>query len=590
MRQEERKRRYAVVTVVCALALVASMGVPSMAASWAFAGDEGDQVLLEVNDVIVDEGTLLGEEDPKEGAFVDEEDSEASEVSVDTRDATDDKSEGTSAEWAMNTPADGNAESENGTFPEGAGVYEDLGAMGESSSDEEKGDEALADEIDDNSHIRTVYFGGNEVSSFEIGCAEKIPLDRIPSLDTSTIEVMGRQVTGVFVGWTRCKVVDGRPQWLEDSRLSLVKGAQGIFSSTSNRTGLSSEDIAKSDFGCVDGGDPNYNDIAFQPIYVAPLTRFELHPCTPVIENGVLADAEFDMYDATAVIWAPAETPVTLDMARQATLQAFAGTDAPFARDPYQYVGWHFASHRGLRPARPAALAFPSNHSADIYVLFSENPEAYQDLESNSDDPEVPGNSDAEDGSFIVSPNGTGIAVKGDIGGSNVPEGSNVAVYVDPVVDGAAHDRLIAVVNDGDLAGIFEINLYVDGVLIHDGFGELEISFPVENADGHWVTVYHLHEDGAITSERVVARNGKVTIKVTDLSTFALEVGEAYAEASSTQVEGSTSKVARVEGAVLAQTGDMVLWIPVVLAALVSCIFGAFAWMRVRRARGRHIR
>ena len=62
MRQEERKRRYAVVTVVCALALVASMGVPSMAASWAFAGDEGDQVLLEVNDVIVDEGTLLGEE------------------------------------------------------------------------------------------------------------------------------------------------------------------------------------------------------------------------------------------------------------------------------------------------------------------------------------------------------------------------------------------------------------------------------------------------------------------------------------------------------------------------------------------------
>lgn len=576
--------------MVCALVLAASMGVPSMAASWAFAGDEGDQAPFEVSDAIVDEGALPNEEDLEEGAPVDGGDSDAGEASVDIRDVADGKSEVADAEWPMSDPVDGDAESENGASPEGTGANEDSEITRGPSPSGEKSEEALVGEIDDNSHIRTVYFGGNEISTIEIGCAEKIPLDRIPTPTTSTIEVMGKQVTGVFAGWTRRKVVGGQPQWLEDSRLSLAKGAQGIFDPSADRAGLSSEDIAMSDFGCVDGGDPNYNDIAFQPIYVAPLTRFELHPCTPVIENGVLADAEFDMYDATAVIWAPAETPVTLDMARQATLQAFAGTDAPFARDPYQYVGWHFASHRGLRPARPAALAFPSNHSADIYVLFSENPEAYQDLESNSDDPEVPGNSDAEDGSFIVSPNGTGIAVKGDIGGSNVPEGSNVAVYVDPVVDGAAHDRLIAVVNDGDLAGIFEINLYVDGVLIHDGFGELEISFPVENADGHWVTVYHLHEDGAITSERVVARNGKVTIKVTDLSTFALEVGEAYAEASSTQVEGSTSKVARVEGAVLAQTGDMVLWIPVVLAALVSCIFGAFAWMRVRRARGRHIR
>lgn len=590
MMQEKQRGWRAALALMCAAALMASMGMPVGSAARAFAGNSGDAdcaEVLAVSDVAYEEDATdeHAADDPDEGGAAGADGDGESAADLDGAGEAEDTigEDMVGAEEAQ----DDSELARDIAHDLEAPILDDCGVSVKTSAVE---GEQVGEEVDDNSHIRTVYFGGDRVTTVEIGCAERISLQDIPMLTTSTIEVMGREVTGVFVGWNRCKVVGGEPQWADRPDLALSKGGQGLFHMKGYGTPLSSEELAQLDFGCVDGGDPDSNDIAFQPVWVAPLTHIIVHPCTPIVENGEFSGADFKEYEDVVDIWAPGDIPITPAMAREATLQALAGSNGVFSKDPYQYVGWYFRVFGGLQWGKQVPLTFPQNHSQDMYALFSTNPDIYLNQADDSDDAD-----DSEGDDFVVRSNGTGVSVEGVPAGPNIPEGSSAVLRVNSVTAGDVYERLVAAMGDGRFAGVFEINLHVDGVRIHDGFGSLKVSFPVEGADGHWVTVYHLHEDGSITSERAVAVNGKVTIAVTDLSTFALEVGERYA-ATDTAVspavkadeDASGAGVAKAavsvrSGAALAQTGDgapVALAIAAALASAVALVLAAGAGRR----------
>ncbi len=74
------------------------------------------------------------------------------------------------------------------------------------------------------------------------------------------------------------------------------------------------------------------------------------------------------------------------------------------------------------------------------------------------------------------------------------------------------------------LKGVWDVTLLCNETPIHEGFGSFDLTLPsVDNAAGKAVTVWHKHFDGTLTSETVTAdENGKVTVTVSDLSTFAI--------------------------------------------------------------------
>lgn len=138
----------------------------------------------------------------------------------------------------------------------------------------------------------------------------------------------------------------------------------------------------------------------------------------------------------------------------------------------------------------------------------------------------------------------TGVKASGTLSGSNIPEGATVALSATPLTSGDAYDKLLNAGAQSEF-GVYEITMTVDGKEVSDGFGTLTLSFPVdEQYNGYWFTIYHLHDDGTLETQRVVAANGYVTFDVTSLSTFSLQLGEKYQAAT----DG--------ESTALAKTGD----------------------------------
>lgn len=174
-----------------------------------------------------------------------------------------------------------------------------------------------------------------------------------------------------------------------------------------------------------------------------------------------------------------------------------------------------------------------------------------------------------------------GVKVSGTLNGINVPMGAEASVNAIQLTSGTSYEELASRVGNGVLAGIFEVNLIVNGKQVHDGFGSLTVTFPVDaKYNGHWVTVWHRHNDSSITSERVMAENGAVTVTVTNLSSFALAIGElAVSEGEGEMAESSS------EATPLAKTGDPLPWAGLAglaLAALAACGAAALSSRKVR--------
>lgn len=108
---------------------------------------------------------------------------------------------------------------------------------------------------------------------------------------------------------------------------------------------------------------------------------------------------------------------------------------------------------------------------------------------------------------------------------------SEPIVTTEQLNSGSAYDALRAAMGHGKLLGVFSVDMTDAGVPIHDGFGTLNITFPVDSRyDDYRVIVWHRHDNGNITRQTSVVRDGEVTIAVTDLSSFAIELDEYLGE------------------------------------------------------------
>ena len=182
----------------------------------------------------------------------------------------------------------------------------------------------------------------------------------------------------------------------------------------------------------------------------------------------------------------------------------------------------------------------------------------------------------------------TGIVANGTMQGENVPTGASIWLSASNAASNDANNALVAQMGEGVYGGVFEVNLMINGKQVHDGFGSLTLSFPVDaKYNDHWVTVWHRHNDGSITSEKVIAKNSLATITVTDLSTFALEIGELAGGASDS--DGAITPVAldTSNGTALAQTGDPAPVFAIIGIALAAFAVIAFAGLRSRKPAGK---
>lgn len=115
------------------------------------------------------------------------------------------------------------------------------------------------------------------------------------------------------------------------------------------------------------------------------------------------------------------------------------------------------------------------------------------------------------------------VIVKGQAKGESVPEGAEVLLSA--IKTELTDEQRESVAGFGTPFAAYKVTLYVNGQAVHDGFGSLEISFPVGLAyEGRDATVTHFLDDGSSASVSAPVTNGYATIEVSDLSTFAVSV------------------------------------------------------------------
>lgn len=185
---------------------------------------------------------------------------------------------------------------------------------------------------------------------------------------------------------------------------------------------------------------------------------------------------------------------------------------------------------------------------------------------------------------------------------------------VSPVQEGGVFDALVSKIGSGWPAGTFDIRLSIGGEEIHDGFGELAVSFPVgvESA-GKRATVYHCHKndrDNITAHDLVVSENGMAVLTgIFDLSTFLVAVQDSDAPTQGGSAPGqsgvngpgaagtaptttaglSTNGSTAGSGSSLAKTGDGVAVVAGISAALGLGTFLALVLTHVagrRRSQG----
>ena len=118
----------------------------------------------------------------------------------------------------------------------------------------------------------------------------------------------------------------------------------------------------------------------------------------------------------------------------------------------------------------------------------------------------------------------TGIKAEGDLQGPNIPENAAIKVTTRSVNSGAAFDDLDKTLGDNRIGDDYEINLLDNRKEVHNGFGEMTISLPIDaKYNGHVIIVHHHQGADGITKTRAIARDGYVSFTVTSLSGFAME-------------------------------------------------------------------
>ncbi len=171
--------------------------------------------------------------------------------------------------------------------------------------------------------------------------------------------------------------------------------------------------------------------------------------------------------------------------------------------------------------------------------------------------------------SFTVVDNDTGVTATQPTGGDNIPIGAEIVVTVVALTSGDDYDTLVNDYLTEDVLGVYEVTLTVNGDEIHDGFGSLTLSFPVDGRETGYV--YHLTDDGTVQkSISLPASDDAVTVEVDSLSVFAVSSDAEQVETAANSDDSNSD---------LSKTGDTamrVMWgaLGVLVAlAVVTCGF-----------------
>jgi hypothetical protein len=314
-------------------------------------------------------------------------------------------------------------------------------------------------------------------------------------------------------------------------------------------------------------------DIEFTVQEAPPTTKpvVELDPLS--LPVGATATSTITLYDAN-----DNPTSGTVD---------FSGFDEGIIEVSYDAASSEFSIH--ALAVGKTTLTISSDEAAEDYTMqvtvtkATDDPGDSDDTDDpdDSDDPDDPDDSDDPDDPVVtptVQANDTGVKISGTLKGTNIPANATAVLSVKAVTSGDAYDKHLAVKGEGNILVIYEIGLSVNGKEIHDGFGNLTLSFPVDaGSEADTVVVRHLHQSGEFTEHKLKVANGVASLEVSDLSTFGVE-----AQSVTKPVSGTTTDPAKT-GTAPAKTGDEA---PLVMAGLAAVGAASAVALRVSRRRG----
>lgn len=379
----------------------------------------------------------------------------------------------------------------------------------------------------------TVTFVGAEGGTKEVQIEKGtvIPADKLPAAPpTATYTEYGQNVTGTFLSWGQ--------------RTTLA--SNGAYFYPADNT-LSTNDYYLTN--------PINLDVSLYPRYLANGYKVEVTYGTDAMRLGS---------NSTAVI-VPKDSVLGTNNALVESVKSWALSDG-LKVESWNYV--KAASYSATEWTVGSAVDFDVPVTSSMTLI---NGKCIAAICSLADEE----NTDTSQFTTIQVNGDQRVKVSGDLNGPNIPEGATVEVDATPVTSGPAYDDLDAAMGRDRIGDVFEVTLLVNGQEVHDGFGTLSISLPIDAAyNGHVIIVYHRHQDGSITTTRVIAKDGYVTFGVTDLSWFAMEDGGLPAG------QGG-----------LAQTGDEVPMIALIGIISVAGGIACFSLLNARsRRKGLHAR
>lgn len=362
-----------------------------------------------------------------------------------------------------------------------------------------------------------------------------IATDQIPTAPAAAYTMYGQNIPGTFVGW------------------SMNKYSSGTAS-------------VEMDF-CTDAYNTDWS--AFNPINQPAKVDRTFYPVYKInaytVRIGMSTVEALSMGEVGIYMFAAPGSAITKDN----PLVKFMETEAPYPEGgASRILGWFYENDNG---EFGDSVSFPVTVTSDMTL---ENGKSLVCVYAFPEE-----NTDSSQFTSIQVNGDERVKVSGDLTGPNIPEGATVEVDALPVTTGPAYDDLDKAMGQSRIGDVFEITLLVNGQEVHDGFGTLAISLPIDAAyNGHTIIVYHRHQDGSITTTRATAKNGLVTFSVTDLSWFAMEDGG---------VPGGAP--AKVGG--LAQTGDEVPMMALIALISVAGGVACFSLMNAHsRRKGLHAR
>lgn len=398
----------------------------------------------------------------------------------------------------------------------------------------------------------TVMFGTN-------GSQDVVQGDKViaPTMPDITYNINGKNVTATFAGWYQTEAADG---WIpvkhngnlfEEDLIGSEKERKALFVNKKQLLDTYITHPASSSIP-IDG------NMTFWAIYTVP---------AHVISLGIYDEGQFARVSYLKVIEGD---PLVSDETWLWSAAGFTIEKWGFAGEPFDVNTTPITEDLTFQHGDVGADGWAKTM---VQVYLTKNPS---------------GNSLPVSGS-------TGISASGDLTGPNIPENAAVSLGATAITSGEAYSALMGKVGNGTLVEAFDVNLAANGLLVHNGFGTLTLTFPIDATyNGQWVTIYHRHNDGSITSEKAVAKNGAVSITVTDLSTFALgvdKVAEVKPEGNEgVEVKSDVDKVVKAKplatassSSKLAQTGDAVSGLALVGTVVAAGTALAFAGYRSRK-------